>query len=285
MKNLAGKTAVITGAASGIGLGLAIRFGQAGMNVVLADIEEPALAEAVTAVEATGAQAMSHRVDVTKLKDVEDLRDAALARFGAVHLVCNNAGIAGPFSKPAWELSDKDWQWVIGVDLWGPIHGVRVFTPLLIAQGEGHIVNTASLAGVTTGTVVPTSYHVAKHGVVALSECVYGDLAKRAPGVGITVLCPGFVKTRINDNNRNRPEDFAPVLGEAESNASVQVREMMTELTASTGLDPSQVADMVHDAVINRQFYIHTDPDAMPFIAARHQAIVNSADPPVGELG
>lgn len=103
--------------------------------------------------------------------------DAALARFGTVHLVCNNAGIAGPFGKTAWELSDKDWQWVIGVDLWGPIHGVRVFTPLLIAQGEGHIVNTASLAGLTTGTVVPTSYHVAKHGVVALSECLFGDLA------------------------------------------------------------------------------------------------------------
>jgi hypothetical protein len=99
------------------------------------------------------------------------------------------------------------------------------------------------------------------------------------------VLCPGFVKTRINDNNRNRPEDFAPVLGEAESNAAVQVREMMTELTASTGLDPSQVADMVHDAVINRKFYIHTDPDAMPYIAARHHAIINSTDPPVGELG
>jgi NAD(P)-dependent dehydrogenase (short-subunit alcohol dehydrogenase family) len=285
MEQLRGRTAVITGAASGIGLAMAIRFGQAGMNVVLGDIEEPALSEALAAVQATGADAISQLVDVTKLAEVEALRDAALARFGSVHLVCNNAGIAGPFGKTAWELSDKDWQWVIGVDLWGPIHGVRVFTPLLIEQGEGHIVNTASLAGLTTGTVVPTSYHVAKHGVVALSECLFGDLAKRAPGVGVTVLCPGFVKTRINENNRNRPEDFAPILGAAEAPTAGQIREVMKELTAVNGLEPAQVADMVHDAVINRQFYIHTDPDAMPFIRDRHQAIVDVTNPPLGELG
>jgi NAD(P)-dependent dehydrogenase (short-subunit alcohol dehydrogenase family) len=285
MEQLLGRTAVITGAASGIGLAMAIRFAQAGMNVVLGDIEEPALSEALAAVRAAGAEAISHLVDVTKLTDVESLRDAALARFGAVHVVCNNAGIAGPFGKTAWELSDKDWQWVIGVDLWGPIHGVRVFAPLLIEQGEGHIVNTASLAGLTTGTVVPTSYHVAKHGVVALSECLFGDLAKRAPGVGVTVLCPGFVKTRINENNRNRPEDFTPILGAGEAPTSRQVRDVMKELTAVNGLEPTQVADMVHDAVINRQFYIHTDPDAMQFIQARHQAIIDVTNPPLGELG
>ena len=200
-----------------------------------------------------------------------------------MHLVCNNAGIAGPFGKTSWELSARDWEWVIGVDLWGVIHGVRVFTPHLVAHGDGHIVNTASLAGHTTGTVVPASYHTAKHGVVALSECLFGELAQRAPGVGVTVLCPGFVKTRINENDRNRPEDLAPAPFEPESPRSVQVRAAMAEMTL-TGLEPAQVADLVHDAVIARQFYIHTDPAAMPFIRARHEAIETSTDPPPGEL-
>lgn len=276
---------MITGAASGIGRAMAVRFARAGMQVVLADIEAGALDDAVEEVRSAGAQAIGQLVDVTRLSDVEALRDAAVARFGAVHLVCNNAGIAGPFGKAAWELDDKDWQWVLGVDLWGAIHGVRVFTPLLIAQGEGHIVNTASLAGLTTGTVVPTPYHVAKHGVVALSECMFSDLAHKAPGVGITVLCPGFVKTRINENTRNRPEAFAPASAEPLSEPEVTVRATMAELTMVNGLEPEVVADMVHDAVLSRQFYIHTDPAAMPFIAARHEAIQLAVDPPLGELG
>jgi NAD(P)-dependent dehydrogenase (short-subunit alcohol dehydrogenase family) len=284
MKELEGKAAIITGAASGIGLGLAVRFGQAGMNVVLADVEEPALDDAVTAVESTGATAMGIRVDVRHLDEVEGLLAAAVERFGRVHLVCNNAGIAGPFGKTSWELSAHDWEWVIGVDLWGVINGVRVFVPHLVAHGEGHIVNTASLAGLTTGTVVPASYHTAKHGVVALSECLFGELAQRAPGVGVTVLCPGFVKTRINENTRNRPEDLAPSPFEPEHPRSVEVRMAMTEMT-TTGLEPAQVADLVHDAVIARQFYVHTDPAAMPFIRARHEAIVTTTDPPRGELG
>ena len=284
MDDLDGKTAVITGAASGIGLGLAVRFGQAGMNVVLADVEEPALADAVAAVEATGAAALGRRVDVRHVDEVDGLLDAAVERFGRVHLVCNNAGIAGPFGKTSWELSAQDWEWVIGVDLWGVINGIRVFVPHLVAHGDGHIVNTASLAGLTTGTVVPASYHTAKHGVVALSECLFGELAQRAPGVGVTVLCPGFVKTRINENDRNRPEDLAPSPFEPESPRSVEIRTAMAEMTL-TGLEPAQVADLVHDAVIARQFYIHTDPAAMPFIHARHDAIETTTDPPAGELG
>jgi NAD(P)-dependent dehydrogenase (short-subunit alcohol dehydrogenase family) len=283
MEDLAGKTAVITGAASGIGLGMAVRFGQAGMNVVLADVEEPALADAVTVVEATGAAALGLRVDVRHLDEVEGLLATAVERFGRVHLVCNNAGIAGPFGKTSWELSAHDWEWVIGVDLWGVINGVRVFTPHLVAHGDGHIVNTASLAGLTTGTVVPASYHTAKHGVVALSECLFGELAHLAPGVGVTVLCPGFVKTRINENTRNRPEDVAPSPLEAENRRSVEVRMAMAEMTL-TGLEPAQVADLVHDAVRSRQFYIHTDPAAMPFVRARHDAIEMATDPPPGEL-
>lgn len=283
MEDLAGKTAVITGAASGIGLGMAIRFGQAGMNVVLADVEEPALADAVTAVEATGAAVRGLRVDVRHLDEVEGLLAAAVERFGRVHVVCNNAGIAGPFGKTSWELSAHDWEWVIGVDLWGVINGVRVFAPHLVAHGDGHIVNTASLAGLTTGTVVPASYHTAKHGVVALSECLFGELAHRAPGVGVTVLCPGFVKTRINENTRNRPEDVPPSPLETESPKSVEVRMAMAEMTL-TGLEPAQVADLVYDAVLARRFYVHTDPAAMPFIRARHEAIETTTDPPPGEL-
>ena len=284
MEDLTGKTAVITGAASGIGLGLAVRFGRAGMNVVLADVEEPALAEAVATVEATGAAAFGLRVDVRRVEEVEGLLAAAVERFGRVHLACNNAGIAGPFGKTSWELSAHDWEWVIGVDLWGVINGVRVFIPHLVTHGDGHIVNTASLAGLTTGTVVPASYHTAKHGVVALSECLFGELAQRAPGVGVTVLCPGFVKTRINENARNRPEDVAPAPFETESPRAVELRNAMAEMTM-TGLEPEQVADLVHDAVRSRQFYVHTDPAAMPFIRARHDAIETATDPPAGELG
>ncbi len=284
MEVLAGKTAVITGAASGIGLGMAVRFGHAGMNIVLADVEQPALDEAVTAVEATGAAALGVRVDVRRVDEVEGLLATAVERFGRVHVACNNAGIAGPFGKTSWELSAHDWEWVIGVDLWGVINGVRVFAPHLVAHGEGHIVNTASLAGLTTGTVVPASYHTAKHGVVALSECLFGELAVRAPDVGVTVLCPGFVKTRINENTRNRPEDVAPSPFEPEDARSVEVRTAMAEMTL-TGLEPAQVAALVHDAVISRQFYIHTDPAAMRFIRARHEAIETTADPPAGELG
>ncbi len=283
MDDLENKTAVITGAASGIGLGLAVRFAKAGMNVVLADVEEPALADAVATVEATGAAALGLRVDVRRLDDVEGLLAAAIERFGRAHLVCNNAGIAGPFGKTSWELSASDWEWVIGVDLWGVINGVRVFAPHLVAHGDGHIVNTASLAGLTTGTVVPASYHTAKHGVVALSECLFGELAQRAPGVGVTVLCPGFVKTRINENTRNRPEDVAPSPFEPESPRSVELRKALAEMTLG-GLEPDQVADLVHDAVLSRQFYIHTDPAAMPFIRARHEAIEAATDPPPGEL-
>jgi NAD(P)-dependent dehydrogenase (short-subunit alcohol dehydrogenase family) len=283
MDDLESKTAVITGAASGIGLGMAVRFGQAGMNVVLADVEEPALADAVAAVEATGAAALGLRIDVRRLDEVERLLATAVERFGRVHLVCNNAGIAGPFGKTSWELSAHDWEWVIGVDLWGVINGVRVFAPHLVAHGDGHIVNTASLAGLTTGTVVSASYHTAKHGVVALSECLFGELAQRAPGVGVTVLCPGFVKTRINENARNRPEDVAPSPFEPDSPRSVEVRKALAEMTLG-GLEPAQVADLVHDAVLSRQFYIHTDPAAMPFIRARHDAIEAATDPPPGEL-
>jgi NAD(P)-dependent dehydrogenase (short-subunit alcohol dehydrogenase family) len=231
MDDLENKTAVITGAASGIGLGMAVRFGRAGMNVVLADVEEPALADAVAAVEATGAAALAQRVDVRHLDEVEGLLAAAVERFGRVHLVCNNAGIAGPFGKTSWELSARDWEWVIGVDLWGVIHGVRVFTPHLVAHGDGHIVNTASLAGHTTGTVVPASYHTAKHGVVALSECLFGELAQRAPGVGVTVLVvelrPALrflhvVGIGVERDSLSRPFDVEPVRGNPQDQIGIR---------------------------------------------------------------
>ena len=206
MENLQGKVAVITGGASGIGRAVADRAAGEGMRIVLGDVEEGPLKEAVDDLTSSGAEALGVVTDVADGASVRNLRDAALDRFGAVHLVHNNAGIG--LGGPIWEVSEADWRWILGVNLWGVIHGVRTFTPLLIEQGEGHIVNTASIAGLIAAPFLGP-YNATKQAVVAISETLFKDLQSVGAPVGVSVLCPGFVQTRIAESERNRP-DWAP---------------------------------------------------------------------------
>jgi NADP-dependent 3-hydroxy acid dehydrogenase YdfG len=198
-----GQVAVVTGGASGIGYALASAFRQRGLEVVIADVEEPALARAAEELHAVGVV-----TDVSRREDVDALAASTLGRFGRVDVICNNAGVSLGF-LPSWELDATDWDWVLGVNLMGVIHGVRAFVPHLVRQGTGHVVNTASAAGIG---IIPglAPYDVAKHGVVALSEVLRAELAERAPGVGVTVVSPGMVRTGIVDAARNRPASLAP---------------------------------------------------------------------------
>ena len=206
MEDLQGKVAVITGGASGIGRAVADKAAAEGMRIVLGDIEAGPLKLAVDDMTSTGAEVLGVVTDVSDRASVEALRDAALERFGAVHLVHNNAGIG--LGGPIWEITEEDWRWILGVNLWGVIHGVATFTPLLLEQGEGHIVNTASIAGLIVAPFLGP-YNATKQAVVAISETLFKDLQTVAAPVGVSVLCPGFVQTRIDDSERNRPE-WAP---------------------------------------------------------------------------
>ena len=280
MQELNGKVAVVTGAASGIGLAMSRTFVEEGMSVVLADIE----ADALDQVAATFPEGTVHpfRCDVSDAEQVEALRDAALERFGAVHVVCNNAGVAG--GGITWEQKAEDWDWVLGVNLRGVINGITTFTPLLIEQGEGHIVNTASMAGLTSPPFMAV-YNVAKHGVVALTESLHGDLAVvGAAGVGTSVLCPGWVRTRIHEAARNRPDtDGGPTdVGPGAVDAPV-FTQVVGQLIAG-GLDPDDVAAMVVDAIRTRRFYVLTHPDWTPMIADRMDRILDGRNPAVAGL-
>jgi len=274
MKDFAGKVAVVTGAASGIGLALAHRFAAAQMKVVLADIEQAALADAARAVGAAGVETLAVRTDVSKAADVEALAARTVDAFGSVHVVCNNAGVA--ISGAAWTHTLSDWQWVLGVNLWGVIHGVRVFTPLLLAHGgEGHIVNTASMAGLTS---IPgmSIYNVTKHGVVTLSETLYQELAMLGSPLKVSVLCPGFVRTNILDSDRNRPAEFADTAPGVPASAEMDqaVRQML-----AAGLPPAQVAECVFDAIQNERFYVFPHPEWKERVRERMEDIAAGRNP------
>ena len=209
MQDFAGKVAVVTGGASGIGLGLARRFGAEGMRVVIGDIEEGPLAAAVAELSDAGVEVEGVVTDVSDAAQVQALADAAVARFGGVHVVCLNAGVGS--GGLSWETTTDTWEWVLGVNLWGVINGIRSFVPLLMQQDAGHIVNTASVAGLVAGPFMGP-YNASKHAVVALSETLLHELAMSAGHVHVSVLCPGWVNTRIGESGRNRP-------GAAESGA------------------------------------------------------------------
>lgn len=203
MQDLKDKVAVITGGASGLGLAMAKRFAREGMKLVLADIEEDALRKVEQEFRKAGVPVLGIRTDVSRSQDVERLAEKTLATFGAVHIVCNNAGVAP--GGVVWENTTADWEWVLGVNVWGVIHGVRVFVPIMLRQDTPcHVVNTASVAGLLS---VPAMgiYCVSKHAVVTLSECLYHDLAERGSKIGVSVLCPAYVPTGIIDSERNRP--------------------------------------------------------------------------------
>lgn len=268
-----GRAAVVTGAASGIGFGLSERFASEGMRVVMADIEEPALAEAAELLAGRGAEVLAVPTDVSQPEQVDALRDRALEAFGAVHVLCNNAGVAG-LGATVWEMTRAEWEWVLGVNLWGVINGIRSFVPVLLQQDAAHVVNTASVAGLTAGVVGP--YSVSKHGVVALSEALHFQLQQQEPHVGVSVLCPGWVRTRIVDSERNKPAglerrtDMDP--------ARAAAREMARQMIEA-GMEPSQVAAHVVDAIRSRRFYVLTHPEMNEAIRRRAEEILTGGPP------
>lgn len=276
MDDLQGKTAVVTGAASGMGFAFAEAFLAAGMSVVLADVETAALDAAAEQLGAVGT-VVAVRTDVSNEASVLALRDAALDRFGRVHVVCNNAGVGGT-RNPVGELDTTDWQWVLGVNLWGVIYGCQAFLPHLRSHGDGHIVNTASVAGHLSLPFMGP-YNVAKHGVVTLSETILHELAHAGSTVGVSVLCPGFVATRLIDADRNRPEHLTRPLATAGDPARlVQEREAARELLAQRK-PPAEVAQLVVDAVRQRRFWIFTDDQFNDAMAVRHRSIESRQNP------
>ena len=274
MQDLKGKVAVVTGAASGIGNAVATRLAEEGMKVVLADIEEGPLADAEKTLADTGATVLAVPTDVTKGDQVDALAAKTFETFGTAHVVHNNAGVAT--GGPMWTLTEADWQWVLGVNLWGVIHGVRAFVPRLVEQGEGHVVNTASIAGLTSAPMMGP-YNVSKHGVVTLSETLAADLALHGSAVKVSVLCPGWVNTRIDEADRNRPPELKPA-ADADTSIADMGRQMLKTLLQS-GLPPSEVASKVLDAIREERFYILTHPEMTPIIQHRMEDIVEGRNP------
>jgi NAD(P)-dependent dehydrogenase (short-subunit alcohol dehydrogenase family) len=248
MRELRDRVAVVTGGASGIGRALADRFAADGMRLVLADLEAAPLARAVSELEGGGAEVIGVAADVTSAAAIEAVRDQALDAFGAVHVVCNNAGVGGGGIVDAPLAL---WEWVIGVNLMGVVHGVHTFLPLLLDQDEGHIVNTASLAGLG-GVAGLGIYCTTKFAVVGLSESLHYDLAARGSAVGVSVLCPGFVQTSIGESARNAPASLTDWVASPGADAT---RELANALSAA-GIPPAVVADAVHDAIVEQRFFV-----------------------------
>ncbi len=280
MKTFKDKTAVITGAASGFGLETSRLCAKAGMNVVMADVQQDALDRAADEIRGLGAQVLAMRVDVSKADQVEAMGRATLERFGAPHFVFNNAGVGS--GGLIWEHSVKDWEWIVGVNLMGVAHGIRVFTPLMLEAArhdpafEGHIVNTASMAGMVN---MPNmgSYNVTKNAVVAMSETLYQDLALVTDQVHCSVLCPFFVPTGINESERARPADLRE---QAQPTRSQLIAKERSQKAVSSGkLSAADIARMVMDAVADNRFYIFSHPHALGAVQARLEDILQLRNP------
>src|SRR6185503_17548663 len=255
MQDFRDKVAVVTGGASGIGRAMVDCFAAAGMRVVVADVEVTALAATERALRDRGTQVLAVRADVADSAAVEAMARATLERFGGVHVLCNNAGVS--VGGPMWEHTLDDWRWVLGVNLWGVIHGIRTFVPIMIRQGEpAHVVNTASLAGLSSNPFLGV-YNVTKHAVVTLSETLAQELALVGAPVKVSVLCPGFVQTKIADSNRNRPAELADG---ADRLRPVEFEEAIRTAIAS-GLSPAAVAELVFTAIRDERFYVLPHPE------------------------
>lgn len=276
MKQFKGKVAVVTGGASGIGRAMAERFAEEGMKIVIADVEATALERARSEMAADGADVTAVRVDVSKYDEVEKLADTAYETYGGAHIVCNNAGVG--YGGMCWEIELKDWEWVLGVNLWGVIYGIKAFVPRMIASGdEGHVINTSSIAGVTTGSGM-APYYVSKHGVVTLSEALHHELSMIGSKLKVSVLCPGWVNTRINESDRNRPEG---ALDESELDPVAQAFRSQVSEALKRGLSPDEVADLVLDSVVKERFYIFPHPRWKNMIQARVENMLNDRLPTI----
>lgn len=280
MQSFSEKTCVITGAGSGLGREFALLAAKLGMRLVLADVQQDALKQTEVSATALGADVMSYVCDVRRGDEVESLAQAAVKRFGAIHVVFNNAGVGA--GGLIWESTQQDWEWVLGVNLWGVIHGVRVFTPLMLASAkadpnfEGHIINTASMAGLLTPPAMGI-YNVSKHAVVALTETLYHDLSLIDAPIGVSVLCPYFVPTGISHSDSVRPSDTQAT---TQPTRSQQVSQAMLEKAVSAGkISAAEVAQITFDAIKAGQFYIYSHPQALGNVERRMQDILQAHNP------
>ncbi|MBV7534635.1 SDR family oxidoreductase [Duganella sp. sic0402] len=281
MKTFRDKVVVITGGASGLGRQFANVAAREGMKLVLADVQADALEQSTAELRAQGASVIARLCDVRKGEQVQALADAAVAEFGAVHLVFNNAGVGS--AGLIWENTEADWEWVMGVNVWGVIHGVRIFTRLMLdaaardPEFEGHIVNTASMAGLLNAPAMGV-YNVSKHAVVSLSETLYHDLQLVGAPIGASVLCPYFVPTGISQSHRNRPDDVRMSAGPTASQIAAQ---FMTDKAVSSGkVSAEQVAEITFKAIADGQFYIYSHPDALAGVRVNLESVVGGTNPP-----
>jgi len=267
-----GKVAVVTGAGSGIGLALSHALAANGCSVVLADVQVDALEHAASAVGKVGVETLAVRTDVSNHEQVEELAQATLDRFGGVHIVCNNAGVVG--AGDPWFGPLEGWEWTMGVNMWGVIHGVRAFLPHLIAGGGGHIVNTASMAGLYAG--LSPVYDATKHAVVALTESLYNTMQAAQLGVGVSCLCPGWVKTDLMDGDRNWPDRF----GEApQRDPGAELARGFVKRAIDEGMQPAAVADLVVEAIRDDRYWIFPHPEWMDVAMQRFHRIADGLNP------
>ena len=275
MRVLEGKVAVVTGGASGIGRAMAARFKDAGMSVVIADVEAGALETTVAELGVTGVL-----TDVSDADSVQALADAVRAEHGTAHVVCNNAGVGGGGMIADQTLAD--WQWVLGVNLWGVIHGIHSFLPMLLTNSDGgHIVNTASVAGLVAGGGIGP-YNASKFAVVAISETLQKELTMTGADVGVSVLCPGYVRTNIFQSQRNRPESLR---NPDRAAGDARARNRQLEEVLRTAMDPADVAAQVHDAIVERRFWVTPSPEFLDAVVARAEDIAAGRNPSPGFFG
>lgn len=277
MRDFDGRVAVVTGGASGIGFALASRFALAGMRVVLADIEEPALEAAVTKLRQQEREVIGVVTDVSKPEALEHLKERTLEAFGKVHVLCNNAGVGGVAVSGIWEATLQDWRWAMGVNVWGVVYGVQAFVPVMIEQDEeAHVVNTASMAGLAQGNRI---YSVTKHAVVALSEALEDGLRMQDTKVHSSVLCPGLTNTNLMFAARNRPDDLKNYPGETPSASQLERSATSKRMVEESGLPPERTAEIVLQAIKDEQFYILTHDDYDDVIRERMENILARRNP------
>ena len=277
MREFKNRIAVITGSASGIGRGLAERCIQEGMKVVLADIETPALEQTEKELKAKGGNVLAVQTDVSKESDIKELAKKTMDKFGAVHLLFNNAGVVC-VGSPVWEMTQLDWQWLMGVNLWGVIHGLKVFIPIMLRQdSDCHIVNTASIAGLST--IPDTPYAMTKHGIVGLTEALHLQLMQTNAKIRVSILCPGLIKTRIFESARNRP---AELQNESVNQTATHQQQATIERVlkmVETAMSPAQYADKVFKAIKEEKFYVFSEDRYRENVQQRMEIILDEGTP------